>query len=719
MSRLALTRLVTAGNRSSGFRLAGITAGVMVGVALFLLLYSASQAFGERSLRSSWSELVSENPIYLESTDVHLAPDEAAVTSMSDHFGDDVIRVVKIATPDDSTIQVPGLEQVPKPGQYVASPALAELIASVPADELGDRYGTVIGSISADALEGPDSLVIVVGASLDQVATSGSLSGAQIVTQFTGYDYSSQAYRTVAIIGAIAVLIPVLLLIAIVTDLGAAQRAERFATLRLIGATPQQVARMAGLEIAVTTLIGSVLGIGLYLAIIPLAARLEIGTSRFYPSDLLTSPTTMVTVAVVTVLGATAVAWWRTRRAGIGPLSATRERQERAPRVISLLPLLMGITSLTAGVVIDLGASLNGLVLIVGFILAIVGLLLAGPLLTRWVARTSVARAGSAAQVIGYNRIMRHPRASFRAVAGLVVAVYTVTVFAVAITAAAGSSSTKKGDGHLPTTTLYTLVDTADDTALHNAIAGINDTPGVTTVALAEPQPDSRLVMTEQDAVALGAPEIDSDSGYVAVSPDWLVNGPASPQPVDDNHGLETGSVMLLVATDGTADAVERARTTITGSGLSITISPTTRADNTAMSALAMENQFAALAYTGILIAVALSTVSLAVSTLAALISRQRVFGLLKLTGMPIRTLRSIITYETVTPVATVFLASIALGAFSAWAIITGISSRTLAWPDPTYYVILAVCAILIGLAIVVTTRSAMRLLRTNTTRFE
>ena len=44
MSRIALTRLLVANDRSARRRLAGIVAGVMVGVTLFLMLLAAAQA---------------------------------------------------------------------------------------------------------------------------------------------------------------------------------------------------------------------------------------------------------------------------------------------------------------------------------------------------------------------------------------------------------------------------------------------------------------------------------------------------------------------------------------------------------------------------------------------------------------------------------------------------------------------------------------------------
>ncbi len=57
-----------------------------------------------------------------------------------------------------------GLDQAPGAGQYYASPALANLIKSVPGDELGDRFpGSEVGTIGYQALSGPNELVAIVG----------------------------------------------------------------------------------------------------------------------------------------------------------------------------------------------------------------------------------------------------------------------------------------------------------------------------------------------------------------------------------------------------------------------------------------------------------------------------------------------------------------------------------------------------------------------------
>ena len=746
MKDLPLARLVIAGDRSSRRRLLGIVAGVMVGITVFLMLAAASQAFGERSRRSTWNQPVSANPTYLE-PDTVLTPATAAIASTTDYYEGRVITIMLVAATPDTSVRVPGSDVVPRPGQYLASPALAELIDSAPADQLGERYGEQVGALSNDAVEGPDSLVAVIGADQSQVLgrQGPGMPPPQVVTELVGHDYASQVWRIVAAIGAIATLVPVLLLIAIVTDLGAAQRAERFATLRLIGATPGQVARIAAAETAATTLLGALLGVVTYLALIPAAARIVINSSRFFPHDLLASPAVIAASVLGTTLGATAVAWWRTRRAGIGPLGASRERSERPPRLRSLLPLLTGLAGLTAVRVVSRGSEVSvttiGLLLVGSFCLTMLGLLWAGPLLTSWSARLARRGARSAAQVISLGRLAQHPRAAFRAVGGLVVAVYAVTLFAVAITAAAGTTTPAQGAGYLSTTTLYATAGPADPAVLGAAASRLDDVEGVRTVAVAsmevprgsgssgssgssqdqeEDQSEAytRLVLSVEDARALGAADAQSETGWVSVSSGWLADDAADPLPAEA-PGEGPAPAVLLVGTDGGAGALERARTAMETSDLDLTMYPLTRSDRIEAMAIALENQFAALGYIGILIAAGVSTASLAVSTIASLLARRRVLSLLRLVGMPRDVLRRSVAYETLLPVATVLALSIGAAVYTAWVLVTGTSSRGIDWPAGSYYVVVGACLALTGAAIAASARAAGRMVAGGTVRFE
>ena len=737
MSRIALTRLLVANDRSARRRLAGIVAGVMVGVALFLMLLAAAQAFPERSMRSSWASTALMPGLPGQSNHTDLQPDHAltagelAVATNVDVVGNQTITVLRVALPKSGTtsVKIPGSDIVPKPGEYLASPALAKRIASLPADQLGDRYGKQVGVLSPEAVEGPDSLVAVVGTDLGTVATSNFYIPPQVVTSFQGIPYENEAYRIATIVGAIAVLVPALLLVGIVTDLGAAQRAERFATLRLIGATPQQVARTAALEIGATTFLGALAGVALYLALIPLATQITLKSSRFYYSDLLRSPVNAVIAVVVTTAGAAAVAWWRTRRADLGPLGGSRERTERRPRLISLAPVILGTAGLiSTPTVAHQNSDLTIYLLPVSFLCAMLGLLWAGPVLTWWVARGGRALARSAAQVIGFNRITQHPRAVFRAVAGVVVAVYAMTVFAVAITVAAGTRDVTQGGGHLSPTSLEATPAVSDEGALNSAVDQLAAVPGVTTVTVGrisgDGKQDSRVILEADKAEALGAPHVASPDGAVSISTRWLYeNAAASPSPVSAEElasAREHGAPIVLVGTDpASPGAVERARTALATSGLALGTAPTSPSSIQALQDTAMENQFAQLGYIGILIAAGISAVSLGVSTVAALLGRRRVLGLLRLVGMPAATLRSMVSYETMLPAVTALAMSIGLGWLTAWALVGGVSGRRISWPGGGYWLALGACLALVVVAALASARYGRRMLAGTTVRFE
>ena len=737
MSRIALTRLLVANDRSARRRLAGIVAGVMVGVALFLMLLAAAQAFPERSMRSSWGSTALMPGLSQQSNHTDLQPDhvltdnELAVASNVDIVGDRPITLLRVALPESGTtsVRIPGADVVPKRGEYLASPALAKRISSLPADQLGDRYGKQVGVLAPEAVEGPDSLVAVVGTDLGTVAASEFYIPPQVVTSFQGIPYENEAYRIATLIGAIAVLVPALLLVGIVTDLGAAQRAERFATLRLIGATPQQVARTAALEIGATTFVGALAGVALYLAMIPVAAQISLGSSSFYHSDLLRSPVNAVLAVVVTTAGAAAVAWWRTRRADLGPLGGSRERTERRPRLISLVPVILGTAGLVSTpAVARQDSDLTIYLLPASFLCAMLGLLWAGPVLTWWVAQGGRALARSAAQVIGFNRITQHPRAVFRAVAGVVIAVYAMTVFAVAITAAAGTRDVTQGGGHLSPTTLEVMPTVRDEGVLDSAVDRLSGVPGVTTVAAGrirgDSTQDSQVILEADKAEALGAPHVAAPDGAVSISTRWLYeNAAASPSPVSAGElktAHEQGAPVLLVGTDpASPGAVERARTALATSGLAPGTSPTSPSSIQALEGSAMENQFAQLGYIGILIAAGISAVSLGVSTVAALLGRRRVLGLLRLVGMPAATLRSMVSYGTALPTATALAMSIGLGWLTAWSLIGGVSGRRISWPSSGYWLVLGACLALVVAATLASARYGRRMLAGTTVRFE
>ena len=720
-----LTKLLTANNRDAKKRLLGMSAGVAVGVALFLLIWGTYNGIQQRELRSAWTQLGAQTAVHL--TDAIGPPTAGQVLASvsGDFYQGRAIKRVTVAAPPGSTVRIPGIDHFPEPGTILASPALAALINAVPADQLGDRYGTSSGEIPDAALASPDSLVVIVGQTPERLSTE---MGVYVVSEFSGSAFGGNlAYLILAIIGGIAILIPVLLLVSIVTGLGAAQRRERFATLRLIGATPAVVARIAATETVVTGVVGALAGVILALVLTPLAARVPIDGLTFFVTDILVEPVSATVIVVATLAVTTFVAWRRARRAGFGPLSNSQQQHERQPRVFSLIPLIAGVVALVATGAArsqDIIVPGTGLIILGGFVITTIGLLTAGPYLTFLTSRIAARYTHNAAGVVAFNRIRRLPRTTFRSVSGLVVALFLVSVFAAAVTTAEDATAVADDDEHL---SMSTLINRPLDEPTTEQIVALTQAPGVEHVGLGY----FRMLETDgpffsrTDAQRLGLiPASQSENittDFVAVNPGFENSEPIKVTDAPDINRDELVNPILLITTDGTPAGLEQARTAAIVSGINFYNVPSTRAELQSDYTATLASSFAGLANIGILITALISVISLAVATIAGILDRRRVFGLLRLMGMPLRTLRRIIASETVLPLATVFGACIALGITVAWAVVAGLSGgrRTIDWPGFSFYIVIALSLILAILSVMATFSSAEKNTGISTTRYE
>lgn len=720
-----LTKLLTMNNRSAKKRLMGMSAGVAIGVALILLIWGAYNGMQQRELRSAWTQLGGQTAVQLTSETPPVTARQTLASVSRDYYQGHAITRVTIAAPTGSKIRIPGIDHFPQPGTFFASPALAALINSVPADQLGDRYGTSSGEIADAALASPDSLVVIVGQTPEHLATESQV---MIVSEFTGSAFGGNwRYLTLAIIGGIAILIPVLLLVSIVTALGATQRRERFATLRLIGATPGAVARIAATETAVTSFAGALAGVLLALLLAPLAARVPIDGFTFFVTDVLVGPLSATAIVVATVAVTTLVAWRRARRAGFGPLGTSRQQHERQPQKFTLIPLIAGVSALVATAIApshDIVIPGAQLIILAGFVLTTIGLLIAGPYLTFLTSRIAAQHARSASGVIAFNRIRRLPRTTFRSVSGLVIALFLVSVFSTAVTTIEQTTALTDDDEHL---SMSILIDRPQHDLTDEQIAALAQSPGVTHVGLAyfRLEEGDGPFFSRADAQHLGL--IPASQGqsittdFVAVNPGFENNEPITVTAAPGIEQSDLANPIVLIATDGTPAGLEQARTAAIVSGIEFFNVPSTRAELQSDYGATLASSFAGLANIGIVITSLISVISIAVATIGGILDRRRVFGLLRLMGMPIRTLRRIIASETALPLGTVFGACIALGVTVAWAVVTGLSqgARTVGWPGFSYYIVIALSVILAVLSLVATFKSAEKNTGITTTRYE
>jgi hypothetical protein len=734
MPRLALARLVLSGGRGSRLRLTGMAVGVAIGVMLVMMLWAGFNALTARAERSSWMMMQTSAPANSPGG-VTLSAYQLLVASQTDHFQGHLIARVEVAAASGTRVRVPGLTTLPTLGSYAASPALQALIASTPANELSDRFGTPAGTIADSALVGPDSLVVVVGQSAQTISR---LPSAQIVTGHFGLygdPLVNASYRTVAIIGAIAVMLPVLLLVSISTQLGAAERAERFSTLRLIGATPALVSQLAAAEAGVTSVIGALAGIILARWLFPLEARFSVENTTFFPADLTVDIQTTVVLVAVTVLATAAAAWYRALRAPIGPLGSTRQSSERRPRLVGLVPLILGLVTMlgatTASIVIGhqqtiaIARATIPLIppaIVGGFALTAIGLLLAGPMITNWISNFAVSRTSNAAALIALNRIRRHPKATFRAVSGLVMAIFMISVFAGAATTATGASITANGPDYLTPGTVTATLDsanTASSATLNLELVRIDALPGVKHAAIGYADPENGLIFHASELRALGLPV--TSAGLVHINNGAEANTPATITPSTPRDASQLTPAVIWVTTNGHRTTIERVRTALISGPAPLFFAPTTRTENNQSSLQDLVNRYKNLADLGILIATIIASISLAISTTVSVIDRRRVLGLLRLTGMPASALQSMIVTETLIPLLTVFIGCAGLGFLTAWCIVAGLTAggRSITWPNLSYYLVIAASLGLALTAIWATFSTAKRTTAINSTRFE
>ncbi|MFT3887798.1 MAG: FtsX-like permease family protein [Arachnia sp.] len=642
---IALARLLN-GGRGDRWRLLAIVGGVALGTALALALWTGFTALAERDLRSTWIDPNRQwtDAVHLDDGTA-LPADALLVYGEQDSFEGRRISILRVSAAADTTATVPGIGRPPAPGTAVLSPALAALVEARPRDQLGDRFPSIAGVLPDDVLAGPDALVAVVGARPDDIAYRGL-----VLTALQGTEYATENYRVVALIGAFAVGLPVVILLGIVTALGSARRGEQLATLRLIGAAPGALARIAAWETAATSCLGVAAGVALAWLVAPVLSMIELGGSRFFPDDLQPGPWPSAILGVGIVALAVGIAAVRARRLAVGPLGAARERVERTPGWWRIVPLPLGLV----------GIQIDDLVP-VGFVLVSVGLLTAGPLLLSWLAGLWARLAQSTAMVIALARLRLHPRRTFRAVSGLVIACFVVSVFAGARTTL---TAPVPGDDAARTTLVAALAPAADqplpakdDPALRAAVERLRQVPGITGV---------------------------------------------------DIEG-ETGAVELIVTVADDGPALERARTALQSGREPLTHPPLTEAERLAAANSTWATDYAVLAFLGVLVAGAVSALALAVATLAGILDRRRVFGLLRLTGMPPRTLGRIVAAEAGIPLLATFAGVALLGHYVARVIVTTLTDgrRSTGWPSADYYVVLAACLGIAALAVAVTARAA------------
>lgn len=683
-------RLAVAGGREALTRLIVIAAAVAIGAGLLLTTLA-----GVNAVNAQLTRYASMYPSASAGD-----ADPLWWSNRQDYFhGEQIIRIDVAAT--GSTAPTPvGIPAIPGPGEYYASPAFRELLAAHPADQLGDRYpGRDLGTVGPAALTSPNTLLIIAGGTPDQVAT---LPNAQQVTSVG--DTPALPETTVnLILGVIAggLLFPVLIFIGTATRLSAARREQRFAAMRLVGATPRQISMVAAVEAAAAAVAGTAVGFGLFYAFRDALAGIPFTGMPFFPSDMSLGVLNVLLVGLGVPAGAALAAQVSLRRVRISPLGVTRRVTPRAPSAYRLIPMVLGVAVL----VFALGfrpetSDGQAAVFLPGLLLIMAGLVLAGPWLTMVGARVLARYANRPATLIAARRLADNPKAGFRAISGIMLALFVTSVSVGVITTIIAN----RGPAPVGSTDAGTVTTVFAEDAPSVPAALFTELRAVTGVRSATAIRENPHLTDGGEAGVMACADLPSTYGRCADGASvievpmglsrWRETAssatvwPAAPLTLDELQRLPV--VSMVVGTDGSATAIERTRTVLEVAFPTFWVGPNVPGD--------FESDFAntlrgweQLANVIIVASLALGGCSLAVSVIGGLTERRRPFSLLRLSGAPVRVLRRVVALESAVPMLAVAALAIGMGLLAAHLFLRAQMDYTLVAPGPAFYAIVVV----------------------------
>jgi hypothetical protein len=425
MYRLGL-RLTLRSGREPFARLVVTAVAVAIGVAIMLGVLADFHAFTTANNRPSWESTQGQ----ALSRDYQAATRSELWNYSNDIYQGQTIERLGVAGLGPHSPVPPGISKLPASGRYYASPALAALIRSAPRNELGDRFpGRLAGTIGQQALTGPDELVIYVGYAPAKLAALPATTLVSRIASAPERQIWTHYFRYAFVAGAIAFLFPILILVGTATRLAAARREERYAALRLVGATSRQISVISSVDAVISSLLGAVLGIVVFLALQPWLAGTAITSQKYFSSEV--TPTAAgYLVVLISVPAASAISSLLSlRRVRISPLGVTRRAMRRAPTAWALAPLLIGVALFIAGLAMTNSQRIAPATFL-GLIVILIGLVIAGPWLTAQAARLLTRFMAGAPALLAARRIGDNPGAAFRSVRGLVLAVFLGTVLA-------------------------------------------------------------------------------------------------------------------------------------------------------------------------------------------------------------------------------------------------------------------------------------------------
>lgn len=684
--------LFTRSFRHSWRRFLLLALALCIGVFLLLLAVAGLNGLGHRMNSTSWQQTIRQSA--MASAQSATSPEPLYVmlssgSSVDSFWRDKQINITKMVAGGDTSPQFQGLP-TPAKGEYYVSPGLKKIIDEHPEDAMGSRFGDkLLGLIPETYVVSPDELSVVSHMDLAEAQhlekAGMSVMKLYAINQRPAIEPRYSAIVTPVLYLAVLIfLLPIMHLVSVATRLGSSQREQRYAALRLIGATRTQIRHIMTLESLIASLVGIIFGITLYMVARPLALEFTFNSMRFWPHEVTIPIAQIASIAGATLMFTIFISWWSMRRVQISPLGvARRSMRHRQLRWWRILPLGIGLAAvgyvmspLFSPPPMERGNA-AALLIFASVVVLMFGLLIAGPFVTQKLAAAIARYTRHPSVLLGMKYIAFNARGVFRSVSGVVVALF-VGSFLLACASGMQHFMTQLIDNNpysrLQTNAVLISSYTGSDALPSGQASTLQALDYVHSVAEVKEISHTFAVMSCLTAAEYTKTPCPDGEQYVGISFNAQVS-------LDDLYGTteqevyqQIGRSSLYVNLSAAKpsylaqidyDNIDKLRSYITDSYAEDASAGVYLFDGTTTNTPFIHpliKELAELARIGIAATVSVAIVSLAIATVGGLLERRRSLATLRLGGMTVGGLRRVILIEALVPLLGVASLSAGLG---------------------------------------------------------
>jgi len=275
------------------------------------------------------------------------------------------------------------------------------------------------------------SLLVIVVTALGELAmlTVFAIAAAGMSTPGAQSNAPADKYR-LALAIVLAISLPVLTLAASVARFSAALRDRRLANLRLLGLSPSRTRVVAAVEIGVSAVVGTLIGVLVFAALRLPIARLTLRGWEWSPDAFTPHVAGWLLGAIAVPLVAVAAAALPQRLDAAAAMAAARRAERRRPSWWRVLPLVVGL-AICLGIDIRYAhanyTNSSADLLVAGIAITGIGVLLVVPVFVRLLADLVLRTTRRPSLLIAARRMQAQPAGISRVIAALLVGLFVVS----------------------------------------------------------------------------------------------------------------------------------------------------------------------------------------------------------------------------------------------------------------------------------------------------